>query len=88
MVGAIDKTVVKFGMPVDSVVPTTTFAQAQSMLAALEDMGVKELSAHMSGWSNGGVTQKVFSNVRVQRQLGGEKGMASVIAAADNLPLP
>lgn len=88
MVGAIDKTVVKFGMPVDSVVPTTTFAQAQSMLAALEDMGVKELSARMSGWSNGGVTQKVFSNVRVQRQLGGEKGMKNLIEAAQAQGIP
>ena len=89
MVGAIDKTVVKFGMPMDSVVPTTTFEEAQNMISALQDMGVKDLSARMSGWSNGGVTQKVLSSVKVQRQLGGEKGMKSLIESAKqkNVPL-
>ena len=87
LVGAIDKTVVKFGMPVDSVVPVTTFDDAKGIIDSLG--GVKNLSVRMTGWSNGGVNQKVLNTVRVQRQLGGEKGFDSLIqyAREKNVPL-
>ncbi|MBR3018236.1 MAG: hypothetical protein IKH57_14375 [Clostridia bacterium] len=89
LVGAIDKTVVKFGMPVDSVVPTTTFSQAQEIIRDLSDAQIKNLSVRMSGWMNGGVNQKVLTSLKVQRELGGEKGVKSLIAAAKrgNVPL-
>ena len=89
MVGAIDKTVVKFGMPIDSVVATTTFDQAQDMLLALKSSGIEDMSVRFTGWTNGGITQEVLSKVKVERVLGGEKGMKALIkAAADaNVPL-
>ncbi len=89
LVGAIDKTVVKLGMPVESVVATTTFAEAKDVIGSLLSADVKNLNVRMSGWANGGVTQKVLSKVRVQRQIGGEKGMADLISYAreQNVPL-
>ncbi len=83
LIGAIDKTMVKFGMPVDSVVPVTTFSQAEEIIAALNSAGIENLSVRMTGWANGGVSQEVLTKVRVLRSLGGEKGMKALIAAAE-----
>ncbi len=89
LLGAIDKTVVKWGMPVDSVVAATTFDDASGIIEELLDGNVKNMSVRFSGWANGGVSQKVLNNVRVQRQLGGKKGMEQLIAYAkeQNVPL-
>lgn len=89
MVGAIDKTVVKMGLPVDSVVATTTFAQAQQMLEELKASGLNNLQVRMSGWMNGGINQKVLTSVNVLNQLGGKEDMNKLIAAAKekNVPL-
>lgn len=85
LVGAIDKTVVKFGMPVDSVVSTTTFAQATEIIRDLKRGDVKNLSVRVTGWSNGGVNQKVLTSVKVLNELGGAKGMELLINDAKNI---
>lgn len=85
LVGAIDKTVVKLGMPVDSVVATTTFAQATDIIRELKRGDVKNLSVRVTGWSNGGVNQKVLTSVKVLKELGGAKGMELLINDAKNI---
>ena len=89
LVGAIEKKVVKFGMPVNSVVPVTTFEQADGIIADLKARGVQELNVRMSGWSNNGVKQKVLTGVRVIGELGGDGGMKKLIesAKAQDIPL-
>ncbi len=88
LVGAIDKTVVKFGMPVDSVFSTTTFEQAREILADMKDRGVRNLNARYAGWANGGVTQQVFSSVDTLWELGGKEGMSKLIASAKEMGIP
>lgn len=88
LIGAIDKTVEKFGLPIDSVVATTTFEQAENIMTEMKDKGVKNLNVRFSGWANGGINQKVLTNVKVVKELGGEKGMASLIAKAKALDVP
>ena len=82
MVGAIDKIVVKMGLPIDSVVATTTFEQAQQMIGDLTEGGVENLNVRFSGWANRGVNQRVFTDVKVIKQLGGEAGMKNLISFA------
>lgn len=82
LIGAIDKTVVKFGLPIDSVVATTTFAQAEEIIADLTGKGVRNLNVRMSGWANGGITQKVFTGVNILGELGGKDGMSKLIKSA------
>ncbi len=88
LLGAIDKKVVKLGMPVDSVVATTTFKQAEEIMNRLADSGVKSMSVRVTGWSNGGINQKVLTGVRAVRELGGLNGMKSLIGAARNKRVP
>lgn len=85
LVGAIDKTVVKFGLPIDSVVAVTTFSEAEAIIQEIKDAGVNNLNIRMSGWMNGGVKQQVLSKVKVLKELGGQKAMEQLIAAAKEM---
>ena len=89
LVGAIDKRVVKFGLPVKSVVPTTTFSEAETLIEKLLSKNVKNLNVRFSGWANGGVNQRVLTSVRVENKLGGNGGMNHLIsfAKSKNVPL-
>ncbi len=82
LVGAINKMMVKAGLPIDSVIPTTTFNQAEQIMNDLVDSGVKDLNLRYTGWCNGGVQQKVLTGVHVLGGLGGENGMKKLIEAA------
>lgn len=88
MVGAIDKRVVKFGMPVKSVTPTTIFSQAETIVDDLLSSGVQNLNVRFTGWANGGVTQRVLTSAKVIGKLGGSKGMSDLIAYARNQNVP
>ena len=82
LIGAINKMVPKMGMPVDSVVATTTFDQGREIMGELLDAGVKHLNIRMTGWMNGGVRQKVLTSVHTLGELGGDSGMKKLISAA------
>lgn len=88
LVGAIDKKVVKFGLPVNAVIPTTTFQQAKDIIGDLQSSGVQNMSVRMTGWSNGGVDQKVLTRVKPIGSLGGAKGMQSLIQSAKSGGVP
>ena len=82
MVGAIDKKQVKFGVPVASIVPGTTFAETQDILDELTEAGIRNLNMRITGWSNGGVRQRVLTSVHTVGELGGDAGMQKLIAYA------
>lgn len=88
LVGAIDKTVVKFGLPIDSVVATTTFKQAEEIISDMMGRGVRGLNVRLAGWANGGVTQQVMTDVDILSELGGKKSMTQLIAKAKELNVP
>lgn len=82
LIGAINKIQVKAGMPVDSIIATTSFKQAQDIITELKNSDVKQMSVRMSGWNNGGVRQKVLTGVHVLNELGGDGQMKALIAKA------
>ncbi len=88
LVGAINKRVVKLGLPVNAVTPTTTFNEAQTIIGKLNGSGVKNMSVRFSGWANGGVNQRVLTSVHVLGQLGGNKGMENLIDYAKKQSVP
>lgn len=83
LVGAIDKKVPVMGVPVDKVVSTTSFAEAQDIISELTSSGVKDLTVRMTGWSNGGVRQQVLTKEKPVRSMGGSKGMNKLISYAE-----
>ena len=82
LVGAINKVEIKFGLPIDSVVPTTTFEQAEGIISELLEAGVKDLNVRYTGWCNGGAQQRVLTSIHVEGGLGGESGMKKLMASA------
>ena len=85
LIGAIDKKVVKFGMPVNSVVAVTTFQQAEDILRDLNEGGIRNINVRMTGWSNGGIRQRVLTKVNVLGELGGLDRMKQLIEKAKSL---
>ena len=79
LIGAINKMMPKMGMPVDSVVATTTFDEGGAIIDELLTAGVKHLNVRMTGWCNGGVWQKVLTSVHTLGELGGDNGMKKLI---------
>ena len=88
LVGAINKIVPKLGLPIDSVIKTTSFDESQQIISELTDSGVKDLYVRLTGWANGGVRQKVLTGIHVLNELGGEQGMKSLIAFAKDKNVP
>lgn len=88
LIGAIDKRVVVAGLPVQKVVPTTTFGQAGDILGTLRESGVRNLNARVAGWLKGGVKQKTLTGVRVLNELGGEKGAEALMEKARSYGIP
>ncbi len=82
LVNAINKTVSKVGLPIDSPLSVTTFEQSKEIMNELLEGGVKNLFMRMTGWANGGVRQQVLTSVRPEGILGGEGKMKELIAAA------
>ena len=82
IIGAINKTEIKFGLPIDSVIPTTTFEQADGIMNELLASGIRDLNIRFTGWCNGGVQQRVLTSIHVEGALGGENGMKKLIASA------
>jgi len=88
MVGAISKTVIKLGAPVDSAAPVTRFDEAEEIIGDLKEAGVQNMSVRFSGWMNEGVNQQVMSKIKVVKELGGEEDMKNLIAYAEEANVP
>ncbi|MBQ6645753.1 MAG: hypothetical protein IJM56_03635 [Clostridia bacterium] len=80
LVSSINKKVVKAGLPVDSLIPTTTFDQSGQILGELmSEGGFKNMSARITGWANGGLNQSILKSVKVESKLGGQSGLDALI---------
>ncbi len=82
LVGAIDKVVAKMGLPVDSIVATTTYSEAEEIMNDLVEAGVRDLHMRYTGWCNGGVNQKVLTSVHPLGELGGDSGLKKLLTTA------
>lgn len=63
------------GIPFDSVIPLTTFQDAQEILDFLSANGVPRTVIRYNGWLHDSYYGKVPSNAKVEKKIGGEKGL-------------
>ena len=82
LIGAIEKTVKRGGIPMTASVALTGFEEAQAIVAELNAAGLDNLNIRYEGWANGGVAQRVFSGVKPENELGGRKGLERFIESA------
>lgn len=87
ILGAVDKVKQIVGVPVSRPLPLTTFEEAQGIIADLNGQGFNNMSVKMTGWCNGGVSQKILKDVDLVSGLGGKKGLTSLTdyAASQNV---
>lgn len=83
--GAITKSVSKFGFVVDAVQSVTTFEQAERMITQLNESGVKNVDLRMTGWMSGGAESSFVTNANPEKMLGGKSGMKKLISTANQL---
>ncbi len=82
ILGAVDKVVQVMGIPMTRPLELTTFEEAEAMVTDLYNSGLKNMSVKLSGWSNGGVEQKVANSVKAVGKLGSKKELLSLVDTA------
>lgn len=89
IVSAVDKVKQIVGVPVSRPLPLTTYAEAQQIIEELNAQGFSNMSVKLSGWCNGGVSQKLLKNVNLVGGLGGKKDLTALAdyAASQNVNL-
>ncbi len=81
-VGAIDKTEQRAGIPMSRPKEMTSFSEAGALLNRLSGEGLEDIALVYTGWSNGGILQKVLTDVRVLNELGGERALEELCVKA------
>lgn len=84
ILGAVDKVRQILGVPVSRPLKLTTYKEAEEMIKELTAQGMGNLSVKLTGWCNGGVSQKLLKKVKTVSDLGSEKSLKSLIAAAQS----
>lgn len=78
VVGAVDKVKQILGVPVSRPLELTTFEEASEMLTTIYNEGMKNMSVKYTGWSNGGVNQKIMKKAKVVSALGNKKDLKNL----------
>ncbi len=76
--GSIKTTQKVVGIPVTENTPLTTFEQSQTMIDELIANGVTNINLKLTGWYNGGMEHTAPSKLKVQKAIGGEKGLKNL----------
>ncbi len=82
-IGAITKTVSKFGFIVDAVQEVTTFEQAEQMITQFNNGGVDSMDFRYTGWMKGGMDGTFVTDAKPEKLLGGKSGMKNLIGTAE-----
>lgn len=75
LAGAIWKKKFFLGIPYRSLQPLTTFEQGEKIVSELQDNNVNNIKLRFTGWFNNGINHKIPTKVKVDRVLGGKKGL-------------
>lgn len=71
--GGIKRQESVFGIPMDRVVPVTSYQDALRIAAALRDGGAEQLVIGYTAWGKGGSSSRIPLKVQPERALGGKK---------------
>ena len=78
VVGAVDKVKQILGVPVSRPLELTTYQEAEEMLTTIYGEGMKNMSVKLTGWSNGGVNQKIMKKAKLVSDLGSKKELQAL----------
>lgn len=82
IIGAVDHIRQKFGFPVSTPIPLTTYKEATELIKELRDMNFNNLSVKYRGWMNEGIKQKPLEKVNTISELGSKKDLDDFLTTA------
>lgn len=83
--GGVSKLAHFLGIPYQTEVPLTTYAQAEDMLKALRQAGIGDITFKYVGWMKNGIRDKMPTGVSYEGKLGGASAFRDLAAyARDN----
>lgn len=82
IVGAVDKVKQICGIPVSRPLKLTTYNEAADMIKDLNNDGIDNLSVKLTGWCNGGVSQKILKKAKTISVLGSKKDLNNLAKTA------
>ena len=85
LLGSIEKRKFFLGIPYNSNIALTTFDEMQAILADLQDRGVAEVVAEVTGFANNGILHSSLKSIKPERVLGGTNGFESLLTSAADL---
>ena len=78
LVGAVDKVQQVLGIPMSRPLKLTTFKDADGIIEDLNSENIGDLSVKLTGWCNGGVSQKLLKKVKLVKKLGSSKDLQNL----------
>ena len=77
--GGYMRPVIKLGIPVDTVVPFTTYGEAADIALELASLGVGDIYVVYKSWGKGGSVLDINSNLNTERALDGRRGFGKML---------
>ena len=75
LIGGIPKQKFFLGIPYQAYEPLTTFDQAADILSRMQEGGIGNIMLRYTGWFNNGIHHHLPSSIKVDKKLGGNKGL-------------
>ena len=85
ILGAVDKVKQILGVPVSRPLRLTSYSEAEELIKELQSEGMENMSVKLTGWCNGGVSQKILRKVKTISALGSKKDLQSLSNTAKEL---
>jgi hypothetical protein len=82
ILGAVNKTQHRLGIPFDLPLKLTSYREAASMIEDLSDFGWKNVHVKLNGWFNRSVGHTIPTNIRLINELGNKNDFQKLTAAA------
>lgn len=88
MLGLFDKREHFLGIPYKATRSLTSFEQAQLILDELREEGITQLNVIYDGWFNGSMNHSIPLDFKINRAIGGQSALRSLIQYLDQYKMP
>ena len=80
--GAIQGSKSVMGIPVETMIPLTTFDDTVKIIDELNTIDINNIKIRLNAWANGGLMGDIATSIEVEEVLGGDEGFKALIAYA------
>jgi hypothetical protein len=83
IIGAVNKTQHRLGIPFDLPLKLTSYKEAESMVGDFAKLGWKNVSVKLTGWFNRSYEHRVPSDIKLIDELGNKKSFKGIVSTAE-----